>query len=200
CCALLVVLGSWLAPGPTPRARWRRGCATRPISIAGAALASLVRKLPGDAPVGLRVHGATVVDRSDEEACTTRGWSCRSAPATGTRCRTRSAATSPLARRRSPPARTRRPTTSAGRACARSCSSPTVRRPATPIPARPRPRSPARRRRRDRRQDRRRRLAVSGKVRNQLRCVAEAPSPSARAGCWPRRCCAVAGPGPRRPS
>ncbi|GAA1829450.1 VWA domain-containing protein [Microlunatus capsulatus] len=84
CCALLVVLGSWLAPRPAAAAeagklvmvldssgsmKARVGGKSK-ISIAKAALASVVRGLPADAPVGLRVYGATVFDRSDKGACT----------------------------------------------------------------------------------------------------------------------------------
>ena len=40
------------------------------IAIAKDSLRAVVRKLPADAPVGLRVYGATVFDRDDEGACT----------------------------------------------------------------------------------------------------------------------------------
>ena len=40
------------------------------ISIAKASLRTVIGKLPADAPVGLRVYGATVFDKQDKGACT----------------------------------------------------------------------------------------------------------------------------------
>lgn len=84
CCALLVAVTGGLVPLPASAAepaklvlvldssgsmKTKVGGESK-ISIAKASLRSVVATLPADAPVGLRVYGATVFDRSDEGACT----------------------------------------------------------------------------------------------------------------------------------
>jgi len=82
-CLVLVASAAWLTP-PAPAAdpaklvlvldssgsmKDKVGGQAK-ISIAKASLRSVIKKLPADAPVGLRVYGATIFDRKTRGACT----------------------------------------------------------------------------------------------------------------------------------
>ncbi len=113
------------------------------IAAAKNALRRVVAGLPDEAEVGLRVFGSEVFSRTDPGSCSDTQQVV--APGTDNRTELRSAIGDyePYGETPIPPRCAPRPTTSAPRAPARSCSSPTASRPAPLTPARSRGASPA---------------------------------------------------------